>query len=54
MIRIIFLVAGIVAGIHVYTYGRWLKQQGNIPGAILAFIFAALAAVLPAWDMLTQ
>lgn len=48
MISILFIVAGIVSGIHVYTYGSWLKQQGNISGSILAYVLAAMAAILPA------
>lgn len=51
MVRIIFLVTGIVAGIHVYTYGCWLKQQGKISGFILTIIFAAATIALPAWHL---
>lgn len=54
MASVLFLVAGIAAGIHVYTYGNWLKQQGNISGAFLAFAFAVLAVILPAFHMATK
>lgn len=43
----LFIVAGIAAGIHGYTYGRWLRQQGNVAGAIFCFAVAAAAVVLP-------
>jgi len=49
--RMLFVAAGIAAGIHAYTYGRWLKSQGNIPGAVLAFLFAAAAVFLPVFHL---
>ncbi|EGO64363.1 hypothetical protein [Acetonema longum] len=45
----IFIAAGIVSGFHVYTYGRWLKQQGNTAGAIMTFVLAAAAMILPVY-----
>jgi hypothetical protein len=47
MVHVLFIITGIAAGFHAYTYGRWLKQQGNLPGALCAFFFAAAAVVLP-------
>jgi hypothetical protein len=47
MADILLIVAGILSSVHVYTYGRWLKQHGNISGAILAFAVAATTAILP-------
>jgi len=47
MAHILFITAGVAAGFHAYTYGRWLKQQGNLPGALCAFFFGAAAAGLP-------
>lgn len=52
MTEILLLLAGLVSGLHVYTYGRWLRQQGNSPGAILAYALAAASAGLPAWRLL--
>ena len=54
MISLLFVIAGLAAGIHVYTYGRWLKNQGNIPGFILAFLLAAAAAGLPVVHVLQK
>ena len=54
MIELLAFLAGLVSGLHVYTYGRWLNQQGNTPGAILAYGLAAAAAGLPAWRLLFQ
>jgi hypothetical protein len=47
MPHVIFILAGLVSAIHVYSYGRWLKQQGNTPGALVAYLFAAVAVALP-------
>ncbi len=43
--------AGLISALHVYTYGRWLRQRGNWPGAILAYALAAASAGLPAWRL---
>ncbi len=51
MSSIIFLAGGIISGIHVYTYGCWLRKQGQIAGFILTVIVAAAAVALPAWHM---
>ncbi|MBP2645063.1 MAG: hypothetical protein H6Q75_503 [Firmicutes bacterium] len=51
---VIFAVAGIVSGFHVYTYGRWLKQQGNIPAAYFSFLLATATAVLPIYHYYTK
>lgn len=51
MIHLVFLAAGVLSGINLYTYGRWLQKRGNLPGAILAFVFTAAAAALPVWHM---
>lgn len=47
MTNILFIIAGIVSGIHVYSYGRWLKSEGNLAGFILTFLLAAASAILP-------
>jgi len=47
MSHLIFIAVGIAAGFHAYSFGRWLKQEGNIPGSLLAFFLAASAAALP-------
>lgn len=52
MIKIVFAIAGLVSSIHVYSYGRWLKQQGNIAGSLLAFLFAVAAVILPVYRMM--
>lgn len=52
MTKVLLLLAGLISGLHVYTYGRWLKQQGNTPGAILAYLLAAASTGLPAWRLL--
>lgn len=54
MSHLIFIAAGIVAGFHAYTFGRWLKQEGNIPGGLLAFFLAAFAAALPVVHMIIK
>lgn len=51
MIHLVFLAAGVLSGIHLFTYGRWLQKRGNLPGAILAYVFTAAAAALPAWHI---
>lgn len=47
MAHMLFIVAGAAAGFHAYTYGRWLKQQGNMSGALCVFFLGAAAAGLP-------
>lgn len=54
MLHLVYVVAGAAAGIHAYTYGRWLKQQGNIPGAIFSFSVAAAAATMPVLHLILK
>ncbi|MBP2653231.1 MAG: hypothetical protein H6Q73_800 [Firmicutes bacterium] len=52
--QLLFTIIGIVSGIHLYTYGRWLKQQGNIAGFILAILVAAAAVILPGFRFIMK
>jgi hypothetical protein len=47
IINFMYVIAGIVSGFHAYTYGRWLKNEGNIPGSLLAYFLGVSAAALP-------
>lgn len=51
MASVLFAVAGIVSGIHVFSYGLWLRSCGNTAGSVLAFLLAALAMLLPLADL---
>jgi hypothetical protein len=50
----LFIIAGAAAAIHAFTYGRWLRRQGNVAGSIFCFVVAAAAAVLPAAQMMLK
>jgi hypothetical protein len=52
--QLLFTIVGIVSGIHIYTYGRWLKQQGNIAGFILALLVAATVVILPGFRLIIK
>jgi len=43
----LFLSLALFAAIRAYSYGSWLKQSGNLAGAIGAWFFAALTVALP-------
>jgi hypothetical protein len=47
MVHSLFTIAGILSAIHLYSYGQWLKTQGNRSACILAFLTAATAIGLP-------
>jgi len=52
--QIMLVIAGITAGIHAYSYGKWLREQNRRGGAALAFALAAGAAILPIYRMLIK
>lgn len=52
--QILVVIAGITAGIHAYSYGKWLREQKRRAGAALAFALAAGAAILPIYRMLMK
>jgi hypothetical protein len=54
MPHVLFFVAGILAGIHVFTYGRWLKREGNAAGAWLAYLLAAGAVATSVYQAVTR
>jgi len=43
----LLLAFALAAAIRAYSYGNWLKQSGNIAGAIGSYFVAALAVALP-------
>jgi len=43
----IYLGIGAVIGFHALTYARWLKNNGNIAGAIGIFILTITSLALP-------
>lgn len=54
MIYITFLLAGFIASIHIFSYGLWLKREGNLPGFVLTLLTAALATGLPLYNVLRR
>ena len=48
-----YLFAAILAGVHAYTYGRWLKREGNKLGAFAVFLLTAAAVALPMYRIIT-
>lgn len=47
-----FLIAALLAGIHGYTFARWLWQEGNGLGAIGVSILIAISLVLPIYRII--
>jgi len=47
-----FLVTAVLAGIHGYTFARWLWQQGNKVGAIGVSILIAASLALPIYRII--
>lgn len=54
MIYIAFLVVGFFASIHVFSFGLWLKKQGNLSGFILSLLLAIMATGLPLYNVLRR
>lgn len=48
-----YLIAALVAGVHAYTYGQWLKTQGNRAGAVAVFLLVVLSVALPVYRIIT-
>lgn len=42
-----------VAAFYAFTYGRWLKANGNRKGAIGVFVLAFLGVALSAYQVLS-
>lgn len=48
----LFLIAAVLAGIHGYTFARWLRQKGNTKGAIGVAILTAVSLALPIYRII--
>lgn len=48
-----YLIVAILAGVHAYTYGRWLKGQGNKLGAFAVYLLTAATVALPIYRLIT-
>lgn len=42
-----YIVINIIAGFYVYTYAKWLRQQGNAFGAFGVLLIVALSVAVP-------
>jgi len=47
-----YVVAAVLAGIHGYTFARWLWQQGNIVGAVGVSILIVASLALPIYRII--
>lgn len=47
-----FLIVAVLAGIHGYTFTRWLWQEGNTSGAIGVSILIAVSLALPIYRII--
>jgi hypothetical protein len=54
MIYIAFLIVGFCASIHVFSFGLWLKRQGNLSGFLLTLLMALVATGLPLYNVLRR
>ena len=48
----IFLIAAVLAGIHGYTFARWLWQKGNTLGAVGVSVLIAVCLALPIYQII--
>ena len=51
MIYLLFVIFGLAAALNVYTYGVWLKKQGNAPGFLLTLFLATATFALPIYQL---
>ena len=52
MIYLLFAIFGLAAAVNLFTYGVWLKKQGNAPGYLLALFLAAATIALPVYHFI--
>jgi len=48
----IFLLAGLAAGFHAFTFARWLRQNGNQPGAAAVLLLVLLSLAVPIYRII--
>ena len=48
----IFLISAMFAGIHGYTFARWLGGEGNTLGAVGVSVLIALTLALPVYRII--
>lgn len=48
----VYLVAAIAGSIHVFTYGLWVRRQGNKAGAVFLFCLALVCVALPVYRLM--
>lgn len=47
----VYLFVAVLAAVHAFTYGRWLKRQGNKLGAWAVFLLASVCVALPVYRL---
>ncbi|MBP2643893.1 MAG: hypothetical protein H6Q67_1780 [Firmicutes bacterium] len=47
------ILVGIFVGIHAFTYGRWLKNNGNRAGGNIVYFIVLIAIALPIYRLAT-
>lgn len=48
-----FLLAAVLAGIHAYTFARWLRKEGNTLGTVGICLLIAICLALPLYRIIT-
>ena len=49
-----FSIAALLSAIYAYTYGQWLKKNGNKTGAFGVFLLVAVSMALTIYHMVTK
>jgi len=52
-VNYLFVIVATLAGIHAYTFARWLWQEGNTLGAVGVYILIAISLALPIYQIIT-
>ena len=48
-----FLLFAGLAGIHAYTFARWLWKNGNSLGAVGIYVLIMISLILPAYRIIS-
>lgn len=48
----IYLIAAVLVSINAFSYGLWIKKNGNLPGAIFVFCLVMVCIGLPIFKIM--
>jgi hypothetical protein len=43
----VFVILGLLAGIHAFNYGRWLMRNNNRFGGYVVYVIVIMCVVMP-------